>query len=170
MSEQKKDKLPAKDWLPFFEEAGILIEELNECKSGHSKAIKLGQFLSPKVGREVTVQVGDRIGKAILCVEQDRANTKLYYLQVIWGSPTPDDESPQKTLPQQETKQKDTRTDGMRGEVPRCAKKKSKGSATTRVKKPNDDRSDTAPTDAAADEVRTKSGTKQSTGNDEEWN
>jgi hypothetical protein len=86
MNNKKDQKLRPKDWLPFFEEAGVQTEELSQCKGNHSKAIKVGQFLSPKVDREVRIQVGDRTGKAVLRVELDRSKTKRYFFEVSWDA------------------------------------------------------------------------------------
>lgn len=90
MSKPKKQKLPASEWLPYFEEAKVLAEELEKCKSERARAIKLGQFLGPMLGREVPVQVGDRTGKAVLRVEEKKhAKAKEYFFEVAWDFEPP---------------------------------------------------------------------------------
>src|SRR5947209_13300764 len=80
--------LPPKDWEKFFREANVRAEALAECKSERSKAVKMGQFLSPHVGREVPIQVKGRSGRAVLRAEEGRSKEKRYYFEVIWDVPS----------------------------------------------------------------------------------
>ena len=49
-----------------------------------ARAIKIGQFLSPLVGREVPIQAGGKTGKAVLRVEPGRSKERRYYAVVTW--------------------------------------------------------------------------------------
>ncbi len=164
MSKQTKHKLPAKDWLPFFEAAGILSEELEACKSERSRAIKLGQFLSTKVGREVPIQVGDRTGKATLESDMDRANTKVYYLRVVWDTPPPpqvqlEDDKLKEEIRKKTKKSKKQRADSTQRPDER------KSSAATQ----GNSRSGSSPAEGMADQVRTTTRVEKAEGNSEDW-
>ncbi len=90
MSIKVSDKLPAADWLPFFVEADVLTQALTETHSAKAKTIKIGQFLSPNVGRTVPIQVNGRSGHATLRVEsQKHAKSKRYYFEITWDAPEP---------------------------------------------------------------------------------
>ena len=78
--------LPAAKWVPILEAAGLALSVLGDAKTPHARAIKLGQWLSAKVGREMPVCVGGRNGKAVLRVIGARANEKRYYFEVILES------------------------------------------------------------------------------------
>lgn len=88
MSEPSHGSLPPKDWEPFFQKAGVRVEELIACKSSRSKAIKIGLFFSTLVGREVPIQVMERTGTAVLRIETGRAKEKRYYFEVRWDTPS----------------------------------------------------------------------------------
>jgi len=75
-------KFTAAEMLRFF--AGPRAEELQACQSTRARAIKVGQFLAPKVGREVPVEVDGRAGKAVLRVEEGRAKERRYYFEFSW--------------------------------------------------------------------------------------
>jgi hypothetical protein len=77
-------KLLAAGWESFFRKAGVRVEDLNASKSNRTRAIKIGQFLSPHVNREVPVQVKGRTGKAVLRAEEGRAKEKRYFFVVTW--------------------------------------------------------------------------------------
>ena len=158
MTEQKQQKQPAADWLPHFERAGILQDELLACKSERSKAIKLGQFLSPKVGREVPVQVGGRTGKAVLRVEQDRAKTKRYFIEVTWdGKPQEGEKTGKKKAKKTKKaggKQDDTPPGGKRPE--------------TSMKTPGK-KADAAPAGSKTPKTTAKPSRKTTKGNAEAW-
>src|SRR5437763_3254763 len=79
--------LPPKDWEKFFREANVRAEALAECKSERSKSVKMGQFLSPHVGREVPIQVKGLTGRAVLRVEKGRSKEKRYFFEVHWDAP-----------------------------------------------------------------------------------
>jgi hypothetical protein len=76
--------LPAAKWVPILDAAGLTPQALADAKTPHAKAIKLGQWLSAKVGREMPVCVGGRNGKAVLRVIGARANEKRYYVEITW--------------------------------------------------------------------------------------
>lgn len=80
------NKKTAKDWEPYFRKANVRVEDLDASKSSRSKTIKIGQFLSPNVGREVPIQVGDRSGKAVLRVEEGHAKEKRYFFEIMWDA------------------------------------------------------------------------------------
>lgn len=79
-------KLPAAEWVKFFERGDVLTKELADVKSARAKAIKIGQFLSSCLGREVGVEAGGRAGRARLRVEEGRANKKLYSFEIVWDA------------------------------------------------------------------------------------
>jgi hypothetical protein len=76
--------LVATGWEPHLRKAEVLVEELSGCKSERARAIRIGQFLSPKVDREVAIQVRGRTGRATLRLEKRRANEKAYFFEVLW--------------------------------------------------------------------------------------
>ena len=172
MSEPKKDKLPATDWLPYFKEAGIRVDELDQCKSEHSKAIKLGQFLSPKVGREVPVQVGGRTGRAVLRVEQDRAKTKLYYLEVRWDSPDPRNGEAAETIVEDGTETEELEPSGQQDEAAHVTKKLpilQKTQSAKQTKSQSEAALGVAPAGGLRARIRSNSATAKIKGNDEAW-
>jgi hypothetical protein len=87
MSKRETQRIPAADWWRFFKAAGVREEELEMCKSAQARAIKIGQFLAPKVGRAVPVQVRGRAGRAVLRVEGGRSREKCYFFEVTWDEP-----------------------------------------------------------------------------------
>lgn len=72
-------------WAPLFQQAGVMMDGLDGCESQHSKAIYLGRFLSPMLGRRVPFEVRDRAGTAELCAYQGRSATRLYFFRIVWG-------------------------------------------------------------------------------------
>jgi hypothetical protein len=83
----KKDEVRTrvpKEWEPYFRRANVHVEELDACKSKQCRAIKIGRFLSPKVGREVPILIKGRAGKATLQVAVGRAKEKRYSFKVTW--------------------------------------------------------------------------------------
>ena len=76
--------LPAAKWVPILDAAGLTPQALADAKTPHARAIKLGQWLSAKVGREMPVCVGGRNGKAVLRAIGARANEKRYYVEITW--------------------------------------------------------------------------------------
>jgi len=76
--------LPAAKWLPILDAAGLTPQSLADAKTPHARAIKLGQWLSAKVGRELRVCIRGRNGKAVLRVIGARANEKRYYVEITW--------------------------------------------------------------------------------------
>jgi hypothetical protein len=77
--------LPAAKWLPIIDAAGITPPGLADAKTQRARAIKVGQWLSAKVGREMPVSISGRDGKAVLRVFGARANEKRYYIEVTWN-------------------------------------------------------------------------------------
>jgi len=86
---QVATKLSATEWLKYFERSAVLAKELAETQSALGKAIKIGQFLSTCVDREVCIQVGGKTGRACLRFEAGRANAKRYYVEVVWDDTAP---------------------------------------------------------------------------------
>lgn len=87
MNEHSPQAGPGKkpsDWLQYFEASGVLAAEFKAAVNSRSKTIKAGLFLGPCVNREVRVEVRGRGGLARLRMVPIRANTKLYYFEVLW--------------------------------------------------------------------------------------
>ena len=84
--------LPAGEFEKIFLKAYVLTDALSNAKSAKSKATKIGNFLTSKVGREVPINVNGRTGKATLCMRQGRARQKVYFFEVLWDSPNTDAE------------------------------------------------------------------------------
>lgn len=83
--------LPAAKWVPILDTAGLALPILGDAKTPHARAIKLGQWLSAKVGRETPVCIEGRNGKAVLRVIGARANEKRYYFEVtLESAPEPE--------------------------------------------------------------------------------
>lgn len=76
--------LPAAKWLPILAAAGISPPALDDAKTPHAKAIKLGLWLSAKVGREIPVCVRGRRGKAVLRAIKSRSRETQYRVEVTW--------------------------------------------------------------------------------------
>jgi len=83
--------LPAREFEKIFREAKVLADGLDVAKSAASKATRMGKFLTPNIGREVTISVNGRAGKAKLCMSLGRAKQKLYYFEVRWDEPNAED-------------------------------------------------------------------------------
>ena len=77
-------KLTPTDWAPYFRSANVLTEDMEGSKGTKARAIRIGQFLSPKVGRQVPIQVDKLEGKATLRSVTGRAKEKRYWLEVEW--------------------------------------------------------------------------------------
>jgi hypothetical protein len=74
-------------WEAFFRKAGVLVPELDGCLSQRARAILIGKFLSPLVGRRVPFEVQGRTGEAELCVTEGRSREKNYFFRVRWETP-----------------------------------------------------------------------------------
>ncbi len=100
--------LPAAKWVPILDAAGLTPQALADAKTPHARAIKLGQWLSAKVGREMPVCVGGRSGKAVLRVIGARANEKRYYVEITWDRAQKLDlpEAPEGGTPKSKKKEK----------------------------------------------------------------
>ena len=83
----------AADWEPYFRSAKVLVEELDACKSQQARAIRIGKFLSPLIGKIVPIQVKGRTGTAELVKVAGRSREKNYGVVVRWDSPSPEAES-----------------------------------------------------------------------------
>jgi len=94
----------AGDWLPFYALAGLDKKELTEAKSGHAKAVLVGQLLSPNVGRVFPIRVGDRAGRARLMVREGRSRAKHYFFAVVWDEVEPATEDTKDDPPASEAK------------------------------------------------------------------
>jgi hypothetical protein len=84
MSQAKPEGLRARELERFFLAANVRAEELKNCKGNQSKAVKIGMFLTPLVGREVPIEVKGRTGTAVLRVANGRSNEKRYLVEVKW--------------------------------------------------------------------------------------
>ena len=84
----------------------------DDAKTPHTRAIKLGQWLSAKVGREIPVCVGGRNGNAVLRVIKGRSRETKYYVEVTWArAQKPQPPSPKKVAgvpPKKKETQKET--------------------------------------------------------------
>src|SRR5262249_18526216 len=76
------------DWESYCVQAGILNSEgdTSARQSAHARSVRIGNFLSRFVDREVPVAVKGRTGKATLRVHKGRARAKLYYFEVRWDA------------------------------------------------------------------------------------
>jgi len=83
---QPERGLPAAKWIPVFDVAGVVPPSFVDAKTPHAKTIKVGQWLSSKVGRELPISVNGRTGKAVLRVIGARANEKRYYFEITWAT------------------------------------------------------------------------------------
>lgn len=159
----KKDrKLTAAEWLPIFVDAGIRADELGESKSKQAKSIKIGQFLSPNVGRTVAVEVGGRVGKAVLRVEQDRSKMKRYYFEFSWDATPQEEETGKKKA------KKTGKAGGKQKDTP-SGKKKPETSTKTPSKKVGGGSSDAASAGSKKSKTTGKTARKTAKGNAEAW-
>lgn len=81
-------------WEPIFRQARLLTEELSRSRSRQAHAVAIGQFLSPLIGRDVSIVVGGRSGRATLQSVVARARTRLYGFIVTWEDASPDANPP----------------------------------------------------------------------------
>jgi hypothetical protein len=84
-AEELKVGLPAAEFEQIFRKADVLTPGLDSAKSASAKAIRIGKFLAPNIGREVPISVNGHTGTAKLCMTQSRAKQKLYYFDVRWS-------------------------------------------------------------------------------------
>jgi hypothetical protein len=96
MSKSDRESLMPTDWETYFRDADVRVEELDACKSKRGRAIKIGQFLSPLVGREVLIEVKGRTGRAVLRVESHRSKAKRYFFEVTFD--TADEQEAEHTI------------------------------------------------------------------------
>jgi len=73
--------LPAGEWVPVFEKAGILTDKLGLAPS-RSKATIVGQFFSKMVDRSVTVDAEPQQLTSTLRKHLGRSNKKLFFFEV----------------------------------------------------------------------------------------
>lgn len=76
--------LPAADWEPYLKKAKVRVSELEACKSERAKAIRIGKFLGPMVGRRVPIQHQGRTGTAELRLVEGRGREKRYGFVIRW--------------------------------------------------------------------------------------
>jgi hypothetical protein len=76
--------LPPGKWEDHFRTARVLVEELDGARSAQARATILGNFLSQNQGRVVPIQVGDRSGRARLCVTAGDGKPRRYYFAIAW--------------------------------------------------------------------------------------
>jgi hypothetical protein len=89
MTDIRARKLMAKDWEMYFRKAAVRVEELDVAKGNRARAIRIGNFLSPNVGREVPIEAKGRTGRAVLRLEEGRSKQKLYFFEVTWDDAVP---------------------------------------------------------------------------------
>lgn len=77
--------LRAKDLKVVFERACVLKDEGGSAKSERSKVTKIGRFFADKLGREVSVEVDGKTGKAVFRQTEGGQRSKLYRLEVRWS-------------------------------------------------------------------------------------
>lgn len=94
MSKDKIRGVAPAEWEKLFQDANVRVEELTASKSARAKAVKIGQFLSPLVGRGVPIQVKGRTGQAVLRVQEGRAKEKRYFFEVVWEAPATEEPAP----------------------------------------------------------------------------
>jgi hypothetical protein len=85
--------LPPAKWQDHFRTARVLVEELDGARSAQARATILGNFLSQNQGREVPIQVGDRSGRARLCVTAGDGKPRRYYFAIAWDKSSDTDPS-----------------------------------------------------------------------------
>jgi len=78
--------LPAGEWVPVLERAGILTDKLGSAPP-RSKATTLGQFLSKMVDRSVYVDAEPGQSTCTLRKYPGRSNKKLFYFEVREQNP-----------------------------------------------------------------------------------
>ena len=85
--------LPPGQWEGHFRTAGVLVEELDGVRSAQARATILGNFLSQNQDREVPIQVGDRSGRARLCVAGGDGKPRRYFFAIVWDKSSNTDPS-----------------------------------------------------------------------------
>jgi hypothetical protein len=85
--------LPPAKWQDHFRTSRVLVEELDGARSAQARATILGNFLSQNQGREVPIQVGDRSGRARLCVAGGDGKPRRYYFAIAWDGTSNTDPS-----------------------------------------------------------------------------
>jgi hypothetical protein len=164
---ERRAMAPAKDWEKIFLAADVRVEELNACKSAHAKAIWIGKYLSPLVGKEVAIAVKGRTGRAVLRVEPGRAKEKLYYFEIAWDEPATTEPAVPKGGKAPKAKKEKAKT-AARGKKPKEKPTKgSPGSAQQTDKKPATAKG-AAATKAGATKAKGKP-RSQCGGNDLDW-
>jgi hypothetical protein len=86
-------------WEEYFRKAGVQVEALDAAKSGQARATILGNFLSQNQGREVSITIGGRTGRARLCVEEGGKRQRRYHFHVAWDEAPPPDSAPPEKAP-----------------------------------------------------------------------
>jgi len=76
--------LPASQLERVFRRAGVLIDQLDTTQSARAKSTRIGQWLSPLVGRRVSIEVAGRTGTATLRCLPGRSREKRYHFEVVW--------------------------------------------------------------------------------------
>ena len=85
--------LPPGKWEDHFRTARVLVEELDGARSAQARATILGNFLSQNQDREVPIQVGDRSGRARLCVAGGDGKPRRYFFAIVWDKSSNTDPS-----------------------------------------------------------------------------
>ncbi len=167
MSTPKEIAKPGSELDRHFRAANVHVEELESCKSNRAKAIKIGQFLGPVVGREVPIQVKGRTGKAILKSLDGRSGQKLYYAEIRWDRQQGSESSPA-TMPKMPA------ANMTPGGEPRQAAKKTGGKTQTAQERETNEQGRRPTQPAAKDKLKVTTPTRtkakpDAAGNVEKW-
>lgn len=79
--------MPAADWTAVFSASEAHHHTLAD-RSPKGKATWIGNYLGAKVGRRVSVAIGEAVGVATLRVRAAKARQKLYYFEIATAEPS----------------------------------------------------------------------------------
>jgi hypothetical protein len=86
---KKDEELTALRWVPIFDAAKVLENELDAAKGERSKATTVGQFFARSVGKTVTVTDKEREQRLTLRMRFGRAKKKMYFFEPAGGPAAP---------------------------------------------------------------------------------
>ena len=78
-------EMPARDWIRHFDQLQFF-EEQNGAISDRAKSVKIGSYLSSRVGREVPFEVSGLGGRATLRIRPGRSRSSLYCFDIRWDT------------------------------------------------------------------------------------
>ncbi len=81
--------MPANAWEVIFQRAGVLRNEFQAGTNSRARSTRIGQFMTPLVGRTVTITNSERTGRATLRVTNARSRAKTYFFEVVWDEELP---------------------------------------------------------------------------------